>query len=224
MDVWSNFSGSAMRLIFAVIASSLISQAFAFSLSEEEEKANRPAAPRPRAAVSKVCKDALANKRVVVIIGERSGGRVNADQSAYGGMFQIINDRLRAQGVRTYTPEEIKKQVAQAEIDAYFRNDPDAALAASKKLGADHVLRGVIASHRSINPILKINEVAVNMSFTLADASGQTLSSAGASADSYSGSDVYGMALTLVREQADSVVNRLVSGLCNKAAGRKNGG
>lgn len=210
-----------MRLSVAVIAALLASQALAFSFSEEEEKAKKSDAPRAKASVSKACKDSLASRRVVVVIGERSGGRVNADQSAYGGMFQIINDKLRAQGLRTYTQEEIKKQVAQAEIDAYFRNDPDAALAASKKLGADHVLRGLIVSQRSVNPVLRINEVAVNMSFTLTDAGGQTLASAGASADSYAGSDVYGMALTLVREQADAVVSRLVSGLCNKSGGKK---
>ena len=37
-----------------------------------------------------------------------------------------------ALGLRTYTPEEIRSQIAQAEIDAYFRNDPDAALSASR--------------------------------------------------------------------------------------------
>ena len=46
--------------------------------------------------------------------------------------YQAINERLHALGLRTYTPEEIRRQIAQAEIDAYFTNDPDAALSASQ--------------------------------------------------------------------------------------------
>jgi hypothetical protein len=57
-------------------------------------------------------------------------------QSSYGPHFNAINKRLRALGLNTYTQEEIRAQIAQAETDAYFRNDPDAALNASKKLGA----------------------------------------------------------------------------------------
>lgn len=211
------------RCVLVALATLISVPAFGFSFSEEEEKAKQADVPKAAPAVSKACRTALAKKRVVVVIGERAGGRVNADQAAYGGMFQIINDGLRAQGLRTYTQADIRQQIAQAEIDAYFRNDPDAALAASKKLGADHVLRGLIVAQRGINPVLKINEIAINMSFTLTDAGGRSLASAAASADSYAGTDVYGMALTLVREQADGIVGRLVSGLCNKSAGRNGG-
>lgn len=92
--------------------------------------------------------------------------------------------------------------IAQAEIDAYMRNDPDAALNASKKMGADFILRGVISSRSAINPVLRIPEVYVSMSFTLTAADGRPVSDVSASAESYSGTDTLGMALTLVNEQA----------------------
>ena len=79
----------------------------------------------------------------MVVIGERqSNGIIAAQQQNYGPHFQAINKRLRALGLRTYTPEEIRRQIAQAEIDAYFRNDPDAALSAAKRLGASFVAPG----------------------------------------------------------------------------------
>ena len=61
----------------------------------------------------------------MVVIGEmRSNGVIYAQQQNYGPHFQAINTRLRGLGLRSYTPEEIRRQIAQAEIDAYFRNDP----------------------------------------------------------------------------------------------------
>ena len=71
-----------------------------------------------------------------------------AQQQNYGPHFQVINGRLREPRLQTFTPEEIRKQIAQAEIDAYFKNDPDAALSASRRLGAAFVLRGLITRRR----------------------------------------------------------------------------
>jgi hypothetical protein len=136
-----------------------------------------------------------------------------------GPHFQSIDRRLRQQGMRTFSQEQIRKQIAQAEIDAHFRNDPDAALAAAKKLGASLSLRGIISSRQAINPVLNINEVAVSMVFTLVGPGGRVISEADAAADSYAGGDTLAMALTLVNEQADGVVGRLVQGYC-AASGR----
>ena len=86
---------------------------------------------------------------------------------AYALTIDGIEKRLRSYGMRTYTQGEIRTTIAQAEIDAYFRNDPDAALAAAKKLGATLTLSGMISSQRGINPVIGINEVAVNMGFVL---------------------------------------------------------
>ena len=57
--------------------------------------------------------------------------------------------------MRTFTPEEIRAQIAQAEIDAYFKNNPDAALSAAKRLGASFILRGLISSEARMNPIIR---------------------------------------------------------------------
>lgn len=62
--------------------------------------------------------------------------------------------------------------------------------------------------------MLRINEVSVSMGFTLVAADGSSIAEAGAGSDSFSGSDTLSMAGTLINEQADGVVRRLVSGYC----------
>ena len=154
----------------------------------------------------------------MVVIGERqSNGFILAQQQNYRAHFQAINTRLRAMGLRTYTSEEIRRQIAQAEIDAYFRNDPDAALAASKRLGASFVLRGLISSQASRNPMIAVNQVMVDMDFTLTGADGRVISDTHANSGSYAGADIQHMALTLVNEQADEVVAKLYSDYCRNA-------
>jgi hypothetical protein len=122
-----------------------------------------------------------------------------------------------ALGLRTYTPEEIRRQIAQAEIDAYFRNDPDAALGASKRLGASFVLRGLITSQATRNPMMAVNQVSVNMKFTLYGSNGRLISDTEAGSSSYAGADVARMALTLVNEKADEVVPALYADYCRNA-------
>ena len=58
------------------------------------------------------------------------------------------------------------------------------------------------------------------MGFTLVSSGGKTISSVAAKADSYSGTDTLGMALTLVNEQADEVVAQLYNDYC-RLAGKK---
>jgi len=161
----------------------------------------------------------------MVVIGEmHSNGVIYAQQQNYGPHFQAINTRLRGLGLRSYTPEEIRRQIAQAEIDAYFRNDPDAALAASKRLGASFVLRGLISSQAQPNPMMNVNQVSVNMDFNLAGSDGRQISTAQAHSSSYAGADVGRMALTLVSENADEVVAKLYADYCTRAglgSGRK---
>jgi hypothetical protein len=204
-----------MRRIVALLLLPVAVSAHAFRFSEEEAKARAEADAGKVAAIeiSPACRKRLSGERVLLLIAERGNSGINAEQSRYSLHFNGIEKRLRGYGMRTYSQAEIKKQVAQAEIDAHFRNDPDAALAAAKKLGATLILRGMISSQRGINPVLKINEVAVNMGFSL-QAGARSLAEVDAKADSYSGTDTVGMALKLIDEQADAVVNRLVSGYC----------
>jgi len=144
-------------------------------------------------------------------------GRIAAQQQNYGPHYQAINARLRSFGLHTFTPEQIRAQIAQAEIDAYFRNDPDAALNASKKLGASFVLKGLITSQAVRNPMMPVNQVSVNMDFTLTGANSRIISRAEANSASYAGADVSRMALTLLNENADEVVARLYGDYCRNA-------
>jgi hypothetical protein len=194
-------------------------QGFSFSQPEQDDHAEREArAARIADYLSTPCRQDLRDKKIMVVIGEETGnGVISAHQENYGPHYDAINGRLRSLGLRTYTPEEIRRQIAQAEIEAQFRNDPDAALSASKRLGASFVLRGLISSEATPNPVMRVNQVTVAMGFTLTGSNGRLISTADANAASYAGSDVKRMALTLVNEQADEVVAKLYSDYCQKA-------
>jgi hypothetical protein len=212
---------SVMLCAVALWPPAALAQGFKFEKDPgAQQRSAEEAARGARVAqnLSTPCKEAIKNKKIAVIIGEeQSNGVVLARQENYGPHFQLINGRLQALGLRTYTPEEIRKQIAQAEIDAYFKNNPDAALSASKRLGANFVLRGLITSQATYNAIVRVNQVSVGMGFTLAAADGRTVANAAASAASYAGPDVRAMAVTLLNEQADEVVSRLYSEYCRNA-------
>jgi hypothetical protein len=210
----------ALLLAFAALAcGAALAQGFKFSQPDESERVEQEARQnRIAEQLSTPCRAGLKDKKIMVVIGERrSNGIVAAQQQNYGPHFEAINARLRALGLRTYTPEEIRRQIAQAEIDAYFRNDPDAALSASRRLGASFVLRGLISSQATRNPIMAVNQVSVNMQFTLYGSNGRLISNTEASSSSYAGADVEHMALTLVKENADEVVPALYADYCRNS-------
>jgi hypothetical protein len=199
-----------------------LAQGFKFSnpdpIDEQERQEKDAARQQAIDDIWTPCRADLKNKKIMVVIGERqSNGYVEARQQNYGEHYQAINKRLQALGLRTYTPEEIRRQIAQAEIDAYFRNDPDAALSASRRLGASFVLRGLISSQATPNPMMAVNQVSVNMGFTLTASNGRVISDTEARSSSYAGSDVHQMALTLVNEKADEVVAMLYADYCRNA-------
>jgi len=208
-----------MTLLTVTSVDPLHAQRFSFSQPDDADKQEQAARDaRIADALSAPCRADLKNKKIMVVIGERqSNGYVEARQQNYGEHYQAINKRLQALGLRTYTPEEIRRQIAQAEIDAYFRNDPDAALSASRRLGASFVLRGLISSQATPNPMMAVNQVSVNMGFTLTASNGRVMSDTEARSSSYAGSDVHQMALTLVNEKADEVVAMLYADYCRNA-------
>ena len=211
----------AMAILFAqLLCAAAGAQGFKFSQQDDSEAQEQQAREsRIAEQLSTPCRAELKNKKIMVVIGERrSNGVIAAQQQNYGPHFQEINARLRALGLRTYTPEEIRRQIAQAEIDAYFNNDPDAALSASKRLGANFVLRGLISSTATRNPMMAVNQVSVNMRFTLYGGNGRVISDTEASSSSYAGADVERMALTLVKEKADEVVPALYADYCRNSA------
>jgi len=212
-----------MTLLTVTSVDPLHAQRFSFSQPDDADKQEQAARDaRIADALSAPCRADLKNKKIMVVIGERqSNGYVEARQQNYGEHYQAINKRLQALGLRTYTPEEIRRQIAQAEIDAYFRNDPDAALSASRRLGASFVLRGLISSQATPNPMMAVNQVSVNMGFTLTASNGRVISDTEARSSSYAGSDVHQMALTLVNEKADEVVAMLYADYCRNAGKAK---
>jgi hypothetical protein len=173
-----------------------------------------------RQLVSAPCQQRLKNRKILLLIGERTGDAWLASQDRYAPLLRVLESRLKALGLKTYTQQQIKADIAQAEVDAYFRNDPDAALAASKRLGANYILRGSITSQAGINPVVQVNEVAVSIDLTLSGVDGRVLSDVSGHSDSYSGNDTLATALALVREHADPLVAQLYNDYCRDGSGR----
>ena len=217
----AGLAGLACAMTFSVPA---LAQGFKFSNEDPAEKADKAAQAQRQAQVQSMlstpCRDKIRNQKIMVLIGEEKNGGVSANQSAYNTHISAINDRLTAQGLKTYTQAQIKAQVAQAEIDAYFKNDPDAAISASKRMAAQYILRGVISTSMRRNAIVNVNQVAIGMNFTLTGSNGKMISQATAKNESYAGADVSGMALTLINESADEVVAKLYSDYCQKAGSK----
>jgi hypothetical protein len=213
------------RLILGGIAlgfacAAVAQQGFKFSNEDPDDKAKQQARDMSIAErLSTPCREQLKNKKIMLVIGEQiGGGRISANQQNYNPHYEAINRRLRALGLRTNSPEEIRKQIAQAEIDAYFKGDPEAALAASRRYGASFILKGLIEADSRINPVINVNEVTVNMDFALTDSGGKLVGDARAQGGSFAGADVRGMAAKLIDEQADDVVSKLYSDYCSNAA------
>lgn len=199
-------------------------QGFRFSNEDPAQQAEKAAAAERQAKVqaqlATPCRDKIKNQKIMVLIGEERNGAIYASQSSFSSHINAINQRLQSLGLRIYTPEEIRRQIAQAEINAYFKNDPDAAISASKRLAAQYILRGLISTQASRNPIVNVNQVSVSMNFTLTGSNGKMISQSAARNESYTGRDTTGMALTLINERADEVVAQLYTDYCQKTGAR----
>jgi hypothetical protein len=196
-------------------------QGFKFSNEDNAEKeAEAKRTAQVQAMLATPCRDKIKNQKIMVLIGEQREGRIYANQSSYNTHVNAVNDRLQALGLKTFTQAQIKAQVAQAEIDAYFKNDPDAAIGASKRMAAQYILRGVIGSSSFRNAIINVNQVSINMNFTLTGSNGKMISQTSAKNESYAGTDVGGMALTLINESAEEVVAKLYSDYCQRAGSK----
>ena len=219
-------SAFAVFAIFAALVMLVAGPASAQGFKFEQPGAADAAAKAEEAAkqdrimqeLSTPCRAELKGKKIMLIIGEmQSNGYISAQQQNYGPHFQAINSRLRGLGLLTYTPEEIRQHIAQAEIDAYFKNDPDKALSAARRLGASFVLKGLISKEAAPSIIAGVNTVTVSFNFTLTGSNGRIISDVNATSSSYSGTDISRMALTLVNEQIDEVVAKLYGDYCRNA-------
>lgn len=209
-------------LLVASLPAAVWAQGFKFSNEDKaQQEAQAQRNQRIAEQLSTPCRDRIRNQKIMVLIGEEVNGVVQAKQAAFSSHFDAINARLQSLGLRTYTQEEIRKQVAQAEIDAYFKNNPDAALSAARRLAANYTLKGLISARAMRNPMIPVNQVAVSMHFVLTGSDGKRVSEADAYSQSYSGADVQRMALTLINEQADEVVAKLYSEYCQQPEPRR---
>lgn len=216
-------TATALAVATVLLAGGAGAQTPGFKFSNEDKAAEQEKAARDAsiaAQLSTPCMQRIKNSKIMVLIAERENGQLRTGQERFSQHFDAINSRLRGLGLRTYTQGEIRAQVAQAEIDAYFKNDANAALAASRKLAASYTLKGLITSTATVNPVLKINQVIVGMNFALTGPNGRTLSQVDKRSESYAGADVDGMALTLINEQAEEVVARLYSDYCARAGAK----
>jgi hypothetical protein len=210
-------------IFLALLSATTAAYAQGFKFSNEDQADKAAEAERQakvRSLLATPCRDKIKNQKIMVLIGEDRNGVIFASQASYSPHVNAINERLQSLGLKTYTQEQIRKQVAQAEIDAYFKNDPDAAISASKRLAAQYILRGLIATQAGRNAIVNVNQVSVSMNFTLTGANGKMISQTGARNESYAGHDTTGMALTLINERADEVVAQLYNDYCSKAGAR----
>lgn len=210
-------------IFFASMLVAGIAHAQTFKFSDDEKAAKEQEAQRKaqvQVLLNTPCKAKLKNQKIMVLIGQNQNGAINATQSGFSPHFDAINRKLQALGLKTVTQEQIRAQVKQAEIDAYFKNDADAALSASRRMAAQYVLRGLISTSAAYNNMVNVNQVTVSMTFSLTGADGKLLSQANAESASYAGADVSGIALTLVNEQAEDVVAQLYGDYCSKSGTR----
>lgn len=213
---------TGLVLFCTALAGGALAQGFKFS--NTDPSAGKAGEAEQRAKVQAMldtpCRDKIKNQKIMVLIAESRNGAMLASQASYGPHFETINTRLRELGLKTSTQAEIRQQVAQAEIDAVFKNNPDAAISASRRLAAQYILRGLISSQAGRNLAVNVNQVSVSLSFNLTGANGRLISQAEAENASYAGQDTSGMALTLIKERAEEIVARLYSDFCQKAASR----
>lgn len=217
----SSGRSSAIFIASFCLGACAYAQGFKFSNPSADEQQQAIEQQQKQAQVqqqlSTPCRDRIRNQKIMVLVGEERNGDIAASQGNYGRHVEAINTRLRSLGLKTYSAEQIRRQIAQEEVDAYFKNDPDRALSASKRLAARYVLKGVIETQAFRNEMANVNQVNVALDFTLTDAAGRPVSTARATNSSYAGADVSGMALRLIEERADAVVAQLYSDYCRTA-------
>ncbi|MFZ5813432.1 MAG: hypothetical protein ACOY4F_15450 [Thermodesulfobacteriota bacterium] len=209
------------RTALVVLAFWIVSgwtMAHAFSFSEEAQReatASRAKAAAIHANLSAPCRESLKGKKIAVLIAERHSGKLQTG-GGHGLLHQEFNRQLAALGLNTVSQVQINAQVAAAEMHAILNNDPDAALAASGRLGASFFLNGIISSRSGKNMMVNANEVAVTIMLTLTDGRGRVISSQTINAESWAGQDVLGVALGLVRDSAAPVLAQMYADYCSR--------
>lgn len=211
-----------LLLLLVTPASFCLASGFSFSEYEKnqastEQEQSRKTEQETHHLLSTQCSSRLKNKHIALLIGERHSGLTpHAEQTNHGPIFDDINRRLRALGLKTFTREQINEQIADAERTAFLNNDMDAAVSAAERLKAEFLLQGLISVKSQRNPILNIEEVFLTLTLSLVDQQGRQLSSVSATADSYVANDALQTALQLVRDKADLMLAQLYNDYCRQ--------
>ncbi len=203
--------------LILVLVLALPASAWSFSFTEEKQKdsaASQRKASVAAAQLSEPCRAKIKGQKIALVIAERHQGITSVNASNQGDLFHLLNSQLQAVGLSTITQQEINARVARAEAEAILNNDPDAAIAASKKLGASFFLKGLISARSGANKMVRANEVTVDINLTLSDGSGRVISQVRASGQSWAGSDVIGAAMSVLEDEAGSLVAKLYSDFC----------
>src|SRR5947209_1788429 len=95
-------------------------QGFKFSNPSEDEKQQAADQQRKEAQVdwqlSTPCRERIKNRKIMVLVGEERNGSIVAPQASYSRHVEAINTRLQSLGLKTYTAEQIRRQIAQEEV------------------------------------------------------------------------------------------------------------
>lgn len=164
--------------------------------------------------ISTLCSKKLKNKKIAVIIGEKHHAKYTHN-TKNTQVSRILNEYLKELGLKTYSQSQIKQQIANAEVKAYLSGDPDTALNVARRLAANFLLKGIVRIQEGVNKSINVNEVSVNIYFTLTNSKGRTISTIDIQDASYASSDTYGMAIQLVKEQGRLAVAKLYHAYCN---------
>ncbi len=157
----------------------------------------------------------LKGQKVALVIAESVADGFNIGKIPnYGSMYRVMNASLRRSGFRTYRQEQIDQAIAQEEQELIANFRDGEALLVAKRLGAPLSLKGIIYTRTHHNDMANLTEVYVTMSFSLTDNQGRTVADVSTTRDSFSGADVYSVALDLVREESNMIAAKLYQQYC----------
>jgi hypothetical protein len=178
-----------------------------FSFKEDSEKLLHSLAKLPLE-----CRKRVHNKKVLVLVDERYADEYHMVQEDYGSLVGIISFQLQAFGLRTFTNTEQRQYLADLRARDYFTASDTVSV--PLPLDTDFILRGVIRSIVAENPILKINEVHMDIWMDLREPYGRILADATTPTSSYAGMNTLSMAMELVKEEADDLLAQLFEDYC----------
>ena len=202
-----------------------------FSFSEQERQQQREEELQKQRVEDQVernlrteCPVSVRDQRILLVVSEvhlHGLSPVYRFDAGNSQLFQYINQAFHKLGFKTYTQQQITARIAEAELRAVANGDLDAALEASRRLGADYILKANIGSRSGRNPILGIRELYVNMDVEMQSPAGDLVGTASAYSDSFAGEDTLAVAKSIAREHADLMASRLYRDLCRYHAARE---